>query len=204
MRVREPVQDRVAAILKAIPGVIGISSLTDEQRLQAVEIERRAESASVIPLRNIGMSLLASRSACFVLLKDGRFRAPQSPTVYLVEQGAGVGARQVIEIEGERYAVVGEEAVHGAGGYTETVIPLEDSFVIFPERRSGPRVPCSFILPPISFPELEQKAASLGISAVVSISPSLGADEFLRGQFGFPPTNALATLLVGFNLSPAA
>jgi hypothetical protein len=33
------------------------------------------------------------------------------PTVFLVEEGAGEGVRHVIEIEGKRYAVVGEEVM---------------------------------------------------------------------------------------------
>jgi hypothetical protein len=201
--VHQSTLDRIAQILKHIPGVVGVSSLTDDQRLQAVEIEKRYESSGVLPVRNLGIALLASRDASFVVLKDGGFRSPQSPTVYLVEHEAGENARHVIEVEGKRYAVVGEEAVAGAGSYGEPVIPLEDSFVIFPERRSGPRVPCSFILPPIAFPELERESTALGLSAIISISPSLATDEFLRGLFGFPPTNTLATLLIGLNLSSA-
>jgi hypothetical protein len=57
------------------------------------------------------------------------------------------------------------------------------------------------MLPPVSFPELEGEAGSLGIRDVISISPSLAADTFLREAFGFPPTNDLATLLVA--CSPA-
>ena len=48
-------------------------------------------------------------------------------------------------------------------------------------------------------PELEREAAGLGISGIISISPSLAADGFIRDTFRFPVTNALATLLVGFN-----
>ena len=53
------------------------------------------------------------------------------------------------------------------------------------------------MLPPIHFPELEREADRLGVARIISISPSLAADTFLRESFGFPLTNTLATLLVG-------
>ncbi len=84
----------------------------------------------------------------------------------------------------------------------EPTIPLERSFVIFPDRRRGQRVPCVFVLPPVRFPELERQSTRLGIAEVVSISPSLAADGLLREAFGFPLTNDLATLLIGCNWSP--
>jgi hypothetical protein len=196
----EPTVARVEAILRDIPGVLSVSDVSDEQRLQVVKLEASYEHSSAIPVRNLGIALLARRDAVFVMLKDGRFRQPRAPTVYLVEHGAGEGARHIITVEGERYAVVGQEVMNGQGDYGESVIPLEGSFVIFPERRSGPQVPCSFVLPPIPFPELEREAGRLGISSIISISPSLAADAFLREAFQFSPSNALATILVGFNI----
>jgi hypothetical protein len=97
--------------------------------------------------------------------------------------------------------VLGEEVVRGRS-YSEPIIPLSDSFVIFPERRRGPHVPCIFILPPLPFPELEGKAANLGISEIISVSPSPAVDTFIRESFRFPLTSSLGTLLVGVNLSP--
>ncbi len=102
-------------------------------------------------------------------------------------------------MDGRRYAVVGEEVLEGHAPYRETTISLEKSFVIFPERRRGTDVPCFFLLPPIAFPELEKEAAHLGIRDIVSVSPSLATDGLLRDAFGFPPTNDLATILIGFN-----
>jgi len=191
--------DRVEQILRSLPGVVDAARLDDAQRLRVVELEARYEGFSVIPVRNLGVSLLAGRDACFALLKDGRFRPPKVPTVYLVEQGIRAGARHGLEVEGAVYTVVGEEVLEGRAAYEEPVIPVDDSFVIFPDRRSGPGVPCTFILPPIAFPELERESGRLGISGIISISPSLAADTFLREALGFPPSNDLATLLIGFN-----
>jgi hypothetical protein len=186
-------------LLQGIPGVRRAVQLSDEQRRRMMELEARHEQASAIPVRNLGVRLLADRHTCIALLKDWTFRPPRIPTVYLVEEDAPDGCANVLTVAGRRYAVVGEEVLNGSGPYSETTIPLEHSFVIFPARRRGADVPCVFLLPPIAFPELEKEAALLGIRDIVSISPSLATDGLLRDSFGFPLTNDLATLLVGFN-----
>ena len=196
----------IEKLLRSIPGTIEVARLGREQRLKIVELEGRYERSSVLPIRNIGVRMLAQRNACFALLKDARFRPPRVPTVYLVEDGDGCepGAEHVILVDGTPFRIVGEEVVEGRDPPREPTIPLESSFVIFPERRTGRAVPCTFILPPISFPELEVDAGKRGISGILSISPSLASDTWIRERFGFPPSNALATLLVGCNLAASA
>jgi hypothetical protein len=189
----------VLEVLLSIPGARRAAALSEDLVRRAVELEARHERSSVLPVRNLGMRLLAQRTSCFVLLKDATFRPPGVPTVFLVEEDAPADFPQVITVDGKRFAVVGEEVMIPGAAYSEATIPLERSFVIFPERRRGPDVPCVFVLPPVRFPELEREASRLGIRDVVSISPSLTADELLREAFGFPPTNELATLLIGCN-----
>ena len=154
--------------------------------------------SSVIPIRNLGVRFLGERNTCFALLKDRRSAPRRSPrcswwrrTRPRIPRSAHRGRR--------RYAVVGEEVLDERQPYAEQTIPLESSFVIFPQRRRGPGVPCLFLLPPLSFPELEPEAAGLGIRDIVSISPSLATDGFLRESFQFPLTNDLATILIGCN-----
>jgi len=193
--------DKIAAdielILRGLAGVVAVARLDDQQRRRVVDLEAQAERSSVLPVRNLGVNMLAERPLCFALLKDSSFRPPGVPTVYLVEEGAPPGSPHTLTVEGVRYAIVGEEVMDGAPAYVETTIPLDTSFVIFPERRSGPGVSCTFMLPPIQFPELEREADRLGVAGIISISPSLAGDTFLRESFGFPSTNELATLLVG-------
>ena len=76
---------RVEEILRNIPGVVQVARL-DADRWRAIDLESAYEVSSVLPVRNLGVKLLASRDHCYAILKDGRFRAPKSPTVYLVEQ----------------------------------------------------------------------------------------------------------------------
>jgi hypothetical protein len=192
---------RILKCLASIPGVISAVRLSDEQRLEAVEQESRLERASDIPVRNVGMRLIAERRECFALLKDSTFRSPRAPTVYLVEEDAPINSAHILVVDGRCYAVVGEEVCNGRGPYSEAAVPLDDSFVIFPERRQSPDTPCVFLLPPIPFPELEKEAPRLGICDIVSVSPSLAVDTLIRSSFGFPLTNELATLLIGCNIT---
>jgi hypothetical protein len=195
---------RILEILRGVRGVNAVGRLNGEQLRSVAELEARHEATTVIPLHNVGVRLLARRDACYVLLKDGSFRPPNVPTVYLVEEGAREGSPHAICIDGAWYTVVGEEVFDASARYAEPAIPLDTSFVIYPDRRSSSQVPCTFILPPIVFPELEGQAIDLGISGIISISPSPAADSYLRTAFGFPPTNALATLLIGCNLPARA
>jgi hypothetical protein len=39
----------------------------------------------------------------------------------------------------------------------------------------------------------------MGLQEIMSISPSLASDAWLREAFGFSASNSLATLLVGFD-----
>jgi len=83
--------------------------------------------------------------------------------------------------------------------YTEKTLFLAESFVLFPERRGSPRTPSFFLMPPLSFAELEERQGELGIRRVISISPSSQSDLVLREACGFPADASLATLLVGFD-----
>ena len=81
---------------------------------------------------------------------------------------------------------------------------MGESFVIFPDRRSSNKTPSYFLVPPLSFVELEEVQERLGIAGVVSISPSAQVDAFLRSRSGFAADPALATLLVAFDLDSTA
>jgi hypothetical protein len=118
----------------------------------------------------------------------------------MVEESGDSMSNNVINVAGKRYTVVGEEVTEDIDKYSEPVIPLERSFVMFPKRRSNPQAPCFFLLPPLPFPELEAVAGELGLREIISISPSIASDAYLREAFGFPSSNSLATLLVGFDL----
>jgi hypothetical protein len=191
----------VEGILRGLAGVVEASMLQPAVLQEAIRLETDYERSSAVPVRNIGVALMARRAACFAVLKDGFFRPPPTPTVFLVEEGGPRGSPHALEVGGELYTVVGEEVMPGQAESAEPMVRIEESFVIFPDRRRDPHRPCFFLLPPIPFPELERRGEGLGIGEVISVSPSLAADAHLRTSLGYPATNALATLLVGFNVA---
>jgi hypothetical protein len=190
----------VLDLLERLPGVRDVRRLAAGDRHALARIECDYESASAIPVLNVGVRSASCREEALVILKDRAFRPPPSPTVFLVEPVAG-GPRGPFEIlvEGARYRVIGEELLGGAPALPDDAVFLAETFVMYPSRRTGPAVPCTFILPPIPFPELEARRGDLAIADIVSVSPSLAVDMRLREICGYPQTNELATLLVGFN-----
>lgn len=192
---------RVTGILRAIPGVADVAGLDNARKRKVIELEHRHETGLSLPVRNLGVSLMAARKACFVLLKTGEFRPPEGPSIYMVEEGGPPEGDHSLTVAGKQYTVIGEEVAGGMEKCTEPVIPLEGSFIMFPQRRSGPRVPCFFLLPPLPFPELEKVSGELGLREIISISPSLASDAYLRETFGFSQSNSFATVLVGFDLA---
>ena len=198
---RPPVEGALE-VLSALPGIVGVKRVRREIVEQVVAFESRYEQGALVPLKNLGVRVALKRDVAVGVLKDGHFREPPEPTVYLVEEctGSDDPSGHCITVEGSRYRVVGEEVLASRSPYSEKIISLGDSFVIFPDRRSGHKIPSYFLVPPLGFPELEAIADRLGIGGVLSISPSAQADTCLREACGFSPDPALATLLVAFDL----
>jgi hypothetical protein len=204
---------RIEGILRGLVGVKDVRRLDGEARAKLLRVESEYEGCSVIPIRNIGVQSAAGRAETLVVLKDASFRPPPTPTVYMVEEldGAAPAMRlpdeaahephepHELRIEGRRYRVIGEEIIGDRDVSAEQAIFLAETFAMFPERRTGRGVPCLFILPPLVFPELDERRYELGIADVVSNSPSIAADGYLREKYDFPRRNHHATLLVGFN-----
>ncbi len=195
--------EAIERILRGLAGVRAVRRLDGEARAKLLRVESEYEGSSAIPIRNLGVACAAGREETLIVLKDARFRPPATPTVYMVEEldGAVPGPHELC-IEQRRYRVIGEEIIGDPSQYGGEAIFLADTFAMFPERRTGRQVPCLFILPPLPFPELDARGVELGIVDVVSISPSIAVDDYLRETYGFPQTNDLATLLVGFNKTP--
>jgi hypothetical protein len=190
-------------VLSGLPGIVAAKRVQRGIVEQVVELESRYEQGALVPLKNLGVRIALKRDVAVGVLKDRHFREPPEPTVYLVEEYTGRDdpPRHCITVEGSIYTVVGEEVLASRSPYSEKIISLGDSFVIFPDRRSSNKIPSYFLVPPLGFPELEAIADRLGIGGVLSISPSAQADTCLREACGFSPDPALATLLVAFDLT---
>jgi hypothetical protein len=198
----------VERLLAGLPGIVGVKQVGRYVLESVAAEEGRYEKSAFLPLNNEGIRQVLERQVAVALLKDRSFREPPAPTVYLVERidggSAANGAEvsgQILEANGARYRILGEEVLASRRPYLERTLFLADSFVLFPERRASPGNPSFFLIPPLGFAELEQRQAELGIRRVISISPSSQSDLILRQACGFPVDTALATLLVGFDLT---
>lgn len=192
----------IQQLIAGLNGIAGVCPVRPEVLDRVVAQEARYEKGNFIPLSNLGVREVRERDAALALLKDNHFREPPGPTVYLVEEAgeANTPARAHLLEVGERcFRILGEEVLASRQPYREKTIFLADSFVLFPERRAAPRIPSFFLMPPLGFPELEQRQEELGIRRVISVSPSALSDQLLREACAFSPDTALATLLVGFD-----
>jgi hypothetical protein len=200
---RRCAREEALRVLSELPGIVAVKRVRMETVRRVVDLEERYEKGALVPLKNLGVRIALKRDVAVGILKDRHFREPPEPTVYLVEEDSDTtgSSEHRITVEGKRYRIVGEEVLASRKSYAEKIIPLGDSFVIFPGRRSSGAKPSYFLVPPLGFPELEAIAGRLGISGVLSISPSANADTFLREECNFPRDPALATLLVAFDLN---
>jgi hypothetical protein len=199
------VVEETLKILAELPGIVAAKRVRRQTVEKVAELESRYERGALVPLKNLGVRIAVKREVAIGVLKDRCFREPPAPTVYLVEEApeSDDPPRHSITVEGTKYRIVGEEVLASRSPYSEKIISLGDSFVIFPERRGSNKTPSYFLVPPLGFPELETIADRLGIGGVLSISPSAQADSCLRDACGFSPDPSLATLLVAFDLKPA-
>jgi hypothetical protein len=200
----------VERLLAGLPGIVGVKRVGRDVLERVAAEEGRYEKSAFLPLKNEGVRRVLERQAVVALLKDRSFREPPEPTVYLVERigeaaggPAGDGAAragQVLEADGARYRILGEEVLASRRPYAEKTLFLAGSFVLFPGRRASPGTPSFFLIPPLGFAELERRQGELGICRIISISPSSQSDLILREACGFPADAELATLLVGFDV----
>ena len=193
----------IESLLRGLRGIVDVRLIDPSALYALLQEEARCERLSFLPLRNLGLQEVKERAEVFALLKDGRFRPPPAPTVYLVEEASGrepaQGGMGWLEAGGRLFRILGEEVLESRKPYREKTLFLADSFVLFPERRASPRTPSYFLMPPLGFPELEERQEELGIRRVASISPSALTDVRLREACSFSPEGALATILLGFD-----
>lgn len=191
---------KIISLVEGLDGIVAVKPLDRSNQDEILKIEGVYEQSTVLPLKNLGAEIAAGRDQALVLLKDARFRQPPAPTVYMVEETEDSrSGDHILHIDGRHYRVIGEEILNSGQKYYEKIMPLGNSFILFPERRSNGRTPAIFLVPPLPFQELEEQKGHFRIENIVSISPSIMVDSYLRETFGFPQERTLATLLVAYN-----
>jgi hypothetical protein len=193
--------EEIIRLLRCLEGIAAAELLSSTDQRKILEIDDVYEQSTFLPLKNLGMEITAKRDRVIVLLKDPSFRKPPAPTVYMVEEeGQDPGDGPVLHIGQRHYRIIGEEILDSNQKPDEKNIPLGDSFIIYPERRSSKIRPAFFLVPPLPFPELDERQAYFKIKDIVSVSPSSPADSYLRETFGLAKEPIFATLLIGYNL----
>ncbi len=169
--------------LKKMEGSVAVFPVSPESKDKIWAIERDLKGSLGIAVRNTGLQECLQRQYIICIVKDRRFRPPPEPTVLLI---------------GDDDTVLGEEVVPATRSKfegREDLIFLSEEFVIYPERK--PTMRECFLMPPVSFPELESVS---GLRDVVSCSPSAPADVMLRTLHGLEDNPKYASILVGFNV----
>jgi hypothetical protein len=139
---------RAIRLLRAVTGIADVRAVDRPGLRRVAVLEERYGSTALLPILNLGVRTALQREVVLVVLKDRRFRGPPAPTVYLVEdlEGAPSGSSlqagvQTLEVGERRFRILGEEVLDSGPAYTEKTMRLGESFVLFPERRSDPRLP---------------------------------------------------------------
>lgn len=150
------------------------------------------------------METALGRKVILAVLKTAAFRPPPIPSVYMVEElegppDSGASSAPILMVGRTRYAVIGEELIGSREPPQEPCLNISEDFVMFPSRRRDRGRPVLFLLPPVPFPELEERRAAFRITNIVSASPCSTADDHLRGLCGFSTDNRLGTLIVAFD-----
>ena len=192
--------EEIIHLLRCIEGIVAAEPLSSTDMRKILKIEGAYEQFIFLPLKNLGMETTAKRDQVIVLLKDPSFRKPPAPTVYMVEEeGENPADGHVLHIEQKHYRIIGEEILDSKQQYAERIMSLGDSFVLYPERRGSKITPAFFLVPPLPFPELDERQEHFKIKDIVSVSPSSLVDSYLRESFGFTKETTFATLLIGYN-----
>jgi len=197
-----PIESGIVRCLENLTGVMRCRLLPDSLSAEILEAERRYGSSSFFPVNNAGLQMVFQRQRVLALLKDGTFRPPRVPTVLMVEvmDNHCASGPDVVSLGEKFYRIIGKELLGEHKEAGEEVLPISETFVIYPGRRGEASRPALFLLPPVPFPELEEKGEELGIHRIVSASPCSLSDAVIRDRLSFSRDRRFATLLIGFDL----
>jgi hypothetical protein len=171
-------------ILKGLKGVVRAFYLDPEILERIKEEESKVKATGGIDVLNKGFEEALKRKRIACIVKDPRFRLPPEPTVLLLSTDGKVMGLEVFP--------------QTAGQYKdrEDIIWLSDGFIIFPDIMPGEGADEAFVMPPVSFPELNE---SNGCTNVLSCSPAPTCDKMIREYVGMEDDPRLASILVAFD-----
>lgn len=174
--------DQPLEIIRHMRGVVHAFYLNKPLLERMREEEAKVRAMGNIAVDNQGFAEALKREKVICIVKDPRFRPPPEPTVVLESGNGEIIGVEVFPFTAQKYANL------------ENVVWLSDGFIMFPT------VPAdggeSFVMPPVSFPELNP---SNGCRDVISCSPAPTSDLMIRKDYGLEDNPKLASVLVAFN-----
>lgn len=176
--------DLPLTIVKGLKGVVEAFYLDDEI-IDAVKKEEATVTASGgINVVNEGVNQAFQREKVICIVKDPRFRPPPEPTVILKSSDGKIMGVEVFPDTAKQYQD------------RTDVIWLSDGFIVFPTVMPEEMGDEKFVMPPVSFPELNE---SNGCKNVVSCSPAPTCDKMIREWHGMDDNGKLASILVAYD-----
>jgi hypothetical protein len=179
--------DKPLEIIKGMRGVREAFYL-DKEILEKVKAEELTVTSpgTGTAVNNIGVTEALKRDKVICIIKDPRFRPPPEPTVILKCSDGQILGVEVFPDTQDQY--IGKEGC----------LMVSDGFVVFlnviPTEGSNE----AFVMPPVSFPELNE---SNGCKNVVSCSPAPTSDKMIREYKGLPDDAKLASILVAYDIA---
>jgi hypothetical protein len=177
-------EERAVEIIRGMTGTQKAFVLRSEVVEAVRKIEDSIKSQIGLEVVNEGVNQCLKRQFVICVIKDTHFRPPPEPTVLLM---------------GGKDLVIGTEILAGQHSRykdMENVCWLGDDFVVFTDKVSKTKE--FFLLPPISFPELERVP---GARNIISCSPSPLGDKTIKNYYDLEDDRKLASILVGFDMS---
>ncbi len=176
--------DKHLELLKGLKGVIDAFYLTPDILARVKAEEDLVKAVGKIDVINEGYNEALKREHVICIVKDPRFRLPPEPTVILRSTDGKLMGVEVFPETADKYKDM------------EDIIWLSDGFVIFPNVMPGEGCDEAFVMPPVSFPELNE---SNGCKDVISCSPAPTCDKMIREWHNMDDNRRYASVLVAFN-----
>ena len=177
-------EDLPLKIIKGMRGVVDAFYLDRDILEKVRQEESTVKAVGTVDVENEGFDQALKRECVICIVKDPRFRPPPEPTVTLMSSDGKLMGVEVFPETAKNY--IGRE----------NTIWLSDGFVVFGDVAPGPGEKEAFVMPPVSFPELNE---SNGCKDVISCSPAPTCDKMIREWHGMEDNAKLASVLVAFN-----
>ena len=177
-------EDLPLSTIKGMRGVVDAFYLDRDILDKVKKEEDTVKAVGKVDVINEGFNEALKRDKVICIVKDPRFRPPPEPTVILRSSDGKLMGVEVFTETAKDY--LGRD----------DLIWLSDGFVMFTDVLPGDGCTEAFVMPPVSFPELNE---SNGCKDVVSCSPAPTCDKMIREWHGMEDDRRLASVLVAYN-----